>query len=273
VTGRLFGGTTESTTIAKSKNQAATRNMRLITPKVPAAAGRSLKSIPTRLAGWLGSIIVAMINIPAPLHAQANDDALQIYAVNVVKTPPFRKPFTGYGVYLGQGLVLTAAHVVGYWPFFTHPRVLVAGQDLPVTIIKQGSFETTDLALLSVDAERLPVRLRLRRNPICKLPAKVGMEVVDVEPEATIRAHIISPFLIPHALQQRFDSLIDSPKDSGSAIFDPERKCLLGIVSAKVEKYAYGMWKGRLVWAPNGYAGYFISAAKITNFLPQDTRF
>ena len=247
--------------------------MPLITPNIPVAAGRFLKRIPMRLARRLGLIIVAMINIPTPLHAQADDEALRIYAVNVVKTPPFQKPFTGYGVYLGQGLVLTAAHVVGRWPLFTRPRVLVAGQDLPVTIIKQGSFETTDLALLSVDAERLPVSLRLRRNPICKIPPRVGMEVVDVEPQVTTRAHIISPFLILPSLQHRFDSLIDSPKGSGSAIFDPERKCLLGIVSAKVEKYAYGMWKGRVVWAPSGYAGYFVSAAKITNFLPQDMRF
>jgi hypothetical protein len=273
VTGRKSAGTTDSTTIAKSNNQAATRNRRLITPKISAAAGRSLKSIPMRLAGWLGLIIITMINIPTPVHAQADDEALRIYAVNVVKTPPFQKPFTGYGVYLGQGLVLTAAHVVGHWPFFTHPRVLVAGQDLPVTIIKQGSSETTDLALLSVDAERLPVSLRLRRNPICKIPPTVGMEVVDVEPQATTRAHIISPFLILPSLQRRFDSLIDSPKASGSAIFDPERKCLLGIVSAKVEKYAYGMWKGRIVWAPSGYAGYFVSAAKIINFIPQDIRY
>ena len=41
-------------------------------------------------------------------------------AVNVVKTPPFEKRFTGYGVYLGQGMVLTAVHVAGHWPFFTH---------------------------------------------------------------------------------------------------------------------------------------------------------
>jgi hypothetical protein len=222
---------------------------------------------------WLGLIIVTMISIPTPLHAQVDDEALRTYAVNVVKTAPFKKPFTGYGVYLGQGLILTAAHVVGRWSFFTRPRVLVAGQDLPVTIIKQGSLETTDLALLSVDADRLPVSLRLRRNPICKLPAAVGSEVVDVEPQATTRSHITSPFLILPSLQQRFDSLIDSPKDSGSAIFDPERKCLLGIVSAKVEKYAYGMWKGRFVWAPNGYAGYFVSAAKITDFIPQDIRY
>src|SRR5262249_44062960 len=106
--------------------------MRLITPKVPAAAGRALKSLPRRLARWLGLIILGVTNTPAPLHAQVDDEALRIYAVNVVNTLPFKKPFTGVGVYLGQGLVLTAAHVVGRWPFFTHPRVLVAGQDLPV---------------------------------------------------------------------------------------------------------------------------------------------
>ncbi len=99
------------------------------------------------------------------------------------------------------------------------------------------------------------------------------MEVVDVMPQATIRSRVISPLLILPALQRRFDTLIDTPKASGSGIFDPERKCLLGIVSAKVEKFAYQKEKGRLVWAPNGFAGYFVSAAKITRFLPNDLRY
>jgi hypothetical protein len=101
-------------------------------------------------------------------------------AVNVVKTPPFEKQFTGYGIYLTQGIVITAAHVVGRWPFFTHPRVLIAGQDLPAKVIKEGSFETTDLALLSVDDAALPVSLRLRRNPLCNGIPSIGTEVINV---------------------------------------------------------------------------------------------
>ena len=49
-------------------------------------------------------------------HAQIPDDNLKIYAVNVVKTPPFEKQFNGDGIYLGKGLVITAAHVVGHYP-------------------------------------------------------------------------------------------------------------------------------------------------------------
>ena len=65
--------------------------------------------------------------------------------------------------------------------------------------------------------------------------------------------------LIPPALQSRLDTLIDLPKEFGSGIFDPERQCLLGIISAKVVKYANQKENGRLVWAPNGFAGYFVS--------------
>src|SRR5262245_2545408 len=73
------------------------------------------------------------------VHAQSPDDSLRIYAVNVVKTTPFEEPFTGYGIYLGKGAVITAAHVIGRWGFLKNPHVLIAGQSLPAKIIKEGS--------------------------------------------------------------------------------------------------------------------------------------
>src|SRR5580704_2204672 len=108
----------------------------------------------------LAAVFASLLS--AAVHAQSTDDDFRIYAVNVVKTPPLEKQFNGYGIYLGQGIVITAAHVVGHWPLFTHPRVLIAGQNLTATIIKEGSFETTDLALLSVEQAALPMSLRLR---------------------------------------------------------------------------------------------------------------
>lgn len=221
-----------------------------------------------RLLVVLALILPAAAQILGASSTPEADDSFRIYAVNVVKTPPFEKQFTGYGIFLGQGLVITAAHVVGHWPFLTHPRVLVAGQDLPATLIKKGSYETIDLALLSIDQTRLPMRLRLRRNPLCKTPPQIGMEVVDVVPEQSSRTRIISPLMIPPDLRGRFDTLTDSVEVSGSGIFDPERKCLLGIVSAKVEKFSYQRVNGRTVAEPNGFAGYFVSAAKIAEFLP-----
>ena len=112
-----------------------------------------------------------------------DDNDLHVYAVNVVKSPPLEKQFVGYGIYLGNGKVITAAHVVGHWPSVTHPHVWIAGLDLPAEVLKIGSLEDTDLALLSIDAAQLPISLRLRRNPLCKNPALVGTTVTVVYPE------------------------------------------------------------------------------------------
>ena len=64
-----------------------------------------------RLTGF--SLLLAILT-PLGLaqgQGQSTDDSLRVYAVNIVHTPP--QDWTGYGVYLGNGLVLTAAHVVG----------------------------------------------------------------------------------------------------------------------------------------------------------------
>ena len=216
----------------------------------------------------LATVIASLLS--ASVHAQSTDDDLRIYAVNVVKTPPFERQFTGYGIYLGQGIVITAAHVVGHWPFLTHPRVLIAGQDLPAKVIKEGSFETTDLALLSVDEAKLPISLRLRRNPLCSVLPSVGTEVIDVVPEGTTRARVISPLSIALQFRRRFDTLIDSEEGSGSGLFDAERKCLAGIISAKVQKYHSKLENVRIRGYADGFAGYFVSAATIAKFIPSD---
>ena len=199
--------------------------------------------------------------------------SLKVYAVNVVHSPPFKKPFVGYGIYLGKGTVLTAAHVVGRWPAFTDPRVLIAGQDLAANVIKLGSTETVDLALLSVDEAKLPIILRLRRSPLCTGPLKVGTDVAVVTPEASDRSRVISPLQVLPQYRRRFGSLINDVKASGSGVFDVERGCLLGIISRKVEKFALRRVNGRIVAAPAGYAGYFVPVAKISKFLPPELHF
>ena len=71
------------------------------------------KSMPR--AAVLVSVIMAITTLAMAVQAQIPDDGVTIYAVNVVKTTPFQKPFTGYGIYLGKGAVLTAFHVIGRW--------------------------------------------------------------------------------------------------------------------------------------------------------------
>ncbi len=210
---------------------------------------------PLEGAEYQKRLIITAENISASFAG--SDDSLRIYAVNVVHTPPFKRPLIAYGIYLGKGAVLTAAHVVGRYPFFSNPRVLIAGLDLPAKVIKEGSPEQTDLALLSVDQERLPVSLRLRQNPLCKERLQVGMDVIIVYPERTVRSKIISPLLIVPQYRARYSTLINEAEGSGSGVFDAERRCLLGIISKEFEKQAYRNSNGLIIIEASGFAGYF----------------
>jgi hypothetical protein len=125
----------------------------------------------------------------------------RIYAVNIIQDPP--QPWTGYGIYLGRGLVITAAHVVGS-ASHTKPSVRIAGMDLPAKAIREGLLEWTDLTLLSVDEQKLPIYLRMRRMPLCDKAPWVGEPVIVTIPEGTSRSRIMSPQLLPQVYRTRF---------------------------------------------------------------------
>jgi hypothetical protein len=198
-----------------------------------------------------------------------SDDSLRIYGVAIKNIRPLRGPFIGDGVYLGQGLVLTAAHVVSRWSFLISPRVLIAGQDLPAKVLKKGSFEGTDLALLSIDEQHLPLRLRLRRNlSLCQTFPKIGADVAVVYPDRIAHSQIISPSLIAPVARTRFSTVLRDVQGSGSAVFDAARRCLLGIISAAVPAHS-SLGYLDLNWR----AGYFVPAFKIFDFIPAEFRF
>ncbi len=227
-----------------------------------------------RLAASVGLALAAGISVCSLARAESSDDSLKVYAVNVIKQTPFEKPFTGYGIYLGRGVVITAAHVIGRWGFLKNPRVFIAGQELPVKILKEGSIDDVDLTLLSVDEAKLPVSLRLRQNRVCKRPPRPGQSVIAVTPEGTKRSHVISPLHIAPELRRRFNTLISEvAKQSGSGIFDADSRCLLGIMSRSITKYDYRMEAGRLIAEPTGHAGYFVPASVIEKFMPAELRF
>src|SRR5262249_53981598 len=161
-------------------------------------------------------------------------------------------------IYLGKGMVITAAHVIGRWGFLKNPHVQIAGQTLPAKIIKEGSVEHTDLTLLNVDESQLPVSLRLRRNPLCTRPPKGGGGVIVIDPATTARTQIMSPMLIAPQLRTRFHTLIsDLVGASGSGVFSDERRCLVGILSRKIPKLNYRE-KDTGVGESAGFSGYFV---------------
>jgi Trypsin-like peptidase domain len=223
------------------------------------------------------STIAALLTLLAPFapaqtvqHGELTDDSLRVYAVNIVRDPP--QDWTGYGIYLGNGLVISAAHVVGRVSR-TKPTVHIAGLDLPGTAIREGWFELQDLTLLSVDEQKLPVSLRLRRMPLCDHMPWVGEPVIVAVPEGTARSHIMSPFLISRSLRARFSTIISdvaTTGNSGSGVFDATRKCLLGIMSRKIQARALGPdSKVEL----RDIAKYFVPASIIREFIPAEYRF
>ena len=198
-------------------------------------------------------------------HADSTDESLRVYAVHILQGP--NQSPTGAGIYLGKGLVITAAHVTNS----RQPGVSIAGLSLPASIIKKGEFEQIDLALLSVDEEKLPISLRLRRMPLCQQPPWVGESVIIAIPESTARSHIMSPLLLPPKFQMRFRTVISdvaTTGNSGSGVFDAGRKCLLGVMSLRIFVFPKGDKTKE-----KDIAKYFVPASAIAAFVPGDYRF
>ena len=199
-------------------------------------------------------------------HAQPTDDSLRIYAVNVIQDPP--QSWTGYGIYLGKGLVITAAHVVGS-AARTKPNVRIAGMDLPARAIREGNFERVDLTLLSVDEQKLPVYLQMRRMPLCDNNPWPGEPVIVAIPEDTARSHIMLPALLAPNVRERFSTVIRDVAttfNSGSGVFDAGQRCLLGIISRKIYVPANSAGAGS---EDRDIAKYFVPASTIRAFIPR----
>ncbi len=217
--------------------------------------------------------LVAAAALAAPARPQDAAESLKLYAVHIWRPP--RPSWTGYGVYLGSGYVITAAHVAGL-SLWTEVRVEIAGQNLPATVIKRGQFHNVDLTVLAVDERLLPVSLRLRRMTVCKNSPWPGEEVVVATPEGIARSHIISPNLLPPGVPVKFQTAISdvvTTGNSGSGVFDVNKECLLGIVSGVIRQHQVGREAGQAVTETRDAAKYFVPAAEIADFIPSDIHF
>jgi hypothetical protein len=195
---------------------------------------------------------------PSAQPVDPTDDSLRLYAVHVSGSL--------HGVYLGRGLIITAAHVVGSGP---SASVHIAGLDMAGKVIKLSPFEQLDLALLSVDEEKLPVSLRLRLMPLCQKPVYPGQQVVSATPEGTARSEIVSPLELPPKFRQRFSTVIkmgETSGMSGSGVFDASQTCLLGIMSRKFSANLPG-------GGVKDVATYFVPAPVIRWFIPNDGKY
>src|SRR5262245_3963157 len=92
-----------------------------------------VQSCPMRLSIFAGLLLALITH--RPLLAQDASETLLPYAVNIHRTPV--QSWTGYGIYLGDGIFITAAHVVGR-AWMTAPKVVIAGIEHPTRVVKEG---------------------------------------------------------------------------------------------------------------------------------------
>jgi Trypsin-like peptidase domain len=169
---------------------------------------------------------------------------------------------SGSGVYLASGLIITAAHLTAV---DANMSVSIAGVVLPAKVLKQGSFEDVDLSVLSVDEQKLPASIGLIRMQLCEAPPWPGDPVIVVDAVRATRSHIVSPQVLPYTWQNKFSTLIGdvaTTGNSGSGVFDPNRKCLLGIMSGKFFSHT--------TEGDKDFAKYFVPAGVIRNFMSTD---
>ena len=161
-----------------------------------------------------------------------------------------------------SGLIITAAHLTAV---DAKMSVRIAGVVLPAQVLKQGSSEDLDLSLLWVDEQKLLASIRLPRMQLCEAPPWPGDSVIVVDAGRASQTHIVSPQLLPFTLRTKFSTLIgDVAKtgNSGSGVFDPNLKCLLGIISAKFTSHT--------TEGDKEIAKYFVPAAAIRDFMPAE---
>jgi len=231
-----------------------------------------------RFAGRFGVSLSAMalvmaMALAAPAHSQDADETLTAYAVHIDRTQ--QAPLNGYGVYLGNGFVVTAAHVIGGGDA-TKPQLKIAGQYIPTKVVKDGNLNDVDLTLLSVDVRHLPERLAKLHLPLCQTPRGTGTPVIVATPNGVARSYIMSPTLLPPDLPAKFRTVIRyvaETGNSGAGVIEANEKCLLGIISRKITVKQIKSVDGRRVTEPIDIAKYFVPASEIARFIPSEVRF
>lgn len=219
----------------------------------------------------VGTLFIFSLFMAKPCMSKNADASLLAYAIHVHRTP-MQSWGPGFGIYLGKGLFITAAHVVGRG-WMTRPKVVIAGEEFPTRVVKEGSFEGTDLTLLSIEESLLPMRLRLRTISLCNEPPRPGQQVVTVVPERTVRSQILAPERLPVGSRKFSTVIADVAQtgNSGSGVFDAQRRCLLGIMSRKISQSVTRPGTGKT--ETRDIAKYFVPASEIAAFLPDGSPF
>lgn len=148
----------------------------------------------------------------------------------------------GSGVYLGEGLVLTAAHVVKFDPDHSHVIVLLDGVRTDGNLVFDGQKHNVDLALIKLDANELSLRRREQTPvPLCLANPAPNQPVVVAS-----LGTVSNALTIPSAIELDASEAKDTGTwtnilttgyhqgNSGGGVFHPREGCLWGIINKEM---------------------------------------
>lgn len=163
----------------------------------------------------------------------------------------------GSGVFLGGGLILTAAHVVKLNPADQTATVIMDGWRLTASIAALAP-NGLDLALLKIDpAEVSGQRRILSPVQLCTTPSVANQPViVAAQGTVSLSKTVTSPIQSPALTGDWTDILTAGYTHgaSGGGVFDANKGCLIGIIIIEAT-------------APGIELTEFLPAAKIAPFL------
>ena len=194
-------------------------------------------------------ILLCLLAVPA----LAEDPSPQETMVHVQKPAGDGVTFShGSGVYLGGGLILTAAHVVEMDK--AHPEVKILFYEQVIVggevVLNGRTFSPDlDLALIRVEPSALTPRLR-DEAPTAVCSTNPGL---DSSMLVAAEGKVTSAKTIPSALERR-DTASNNTNGwtnilstgyhhgaSGGGVFDPDKNCLEGVISLELSDPSRGI--------------------------------
>ena len=160
----------------------------------------------------------------------------------------------GSGIFLGEGLVLTAAHVVKADPSNPNVTVILDGIALKGVVVKTGQLENLDLALVKLDPQTLTVRRRTQTLiAICKTNPGPNQAVVVASVGAITHAKTISTPITSDGQSGSWTNLLSTgyhPGNSGGGVFNPQIGCLWGIINVELTGTVNGQFVDLTAFVP-----------------------